>query len=499
MNDRIVTTAYGRLRGTAGRDEKITVFRGVPYAQAPVGDLRWREPLPCKPWYGIREASQWGGICPQKAGQFLEIMPTEDYYCNEDCLFLNLFVPENAENCPVFVWFHGGASQGGHSSDAMFDGEEFARHGIITVTVNYRLGLMGYFAHPDMRKESPYGGAGNFGVLDQVASLKWVQENIAAFGGDPKNVTIGGQSAGGGAICNMITTPLAKGLFTRAIIESGDRSMPDPSRPSYNMEELGKELSEKIGDGTLASMRAMPLDQIVRIDFDVAVSTLGKTFSPWIDGAILPIEQYDAMKSDAGNNVTLLVGCNLDEGNVGPRGAAYADALASLGELGEKLKAAYPEGATPEENRKILTSMGSAQWKLRIATWAEKRAKVLGLDTWQYQFCSRLDTPEKFYPAVHSSELIYVWRSMDAYPEGIIGGIPVKKNDPELGRIVSSYWANYIRTGNPNGEGLPYWAGKIEQPNAHMRLDTVCAMEPDVTDPREEVFIPMLRKAFDLD
>lgn len=499
MEDRIVSTRNGRLRGVAGRDESITVYRGIPYAQPPVGELRWREPRPAVPWYGIREADHFGGICPQKSGQFMEVMPLDLYYCTEDCLYLNVFVPEHAENCPVFVWFHGGAFQGGHSSDAMFDGEEFARLGVVVVTVNYRLGIMGFFAHPEMRAESPYGGSGNFGVLDQIEALKWVRDNIAAFGGDPEKVTIGGQSAGGGSVCNMISSPLAKGLFIRAIIESGDRSMKDPNRPQYDMEALGAELAAKLGDGSLRSIRELPVDRLVRMDYDAAIEYTGKTFSPWVDGAILPADQYVCLRSPLGSNVPLLVGSNLDEGSVGPRGATYQDTIAALGAFGEELSKAYPERETAEENAKLLTEMGAAQWKLRLSVWAEKRAKELDLDTWQYQFCYRSTVDGVYYSACHSAELIYVWRSMDAYPDGIRGHLSVKVTDEELGRITSRYWRNFICTGNPNGEGLPYWASKREAPDRHMRLDSVCAMEPDVADERERVFLPGLRRAYELD
>ena len=499
MSQHTIAIKYGRLRGIAGRDKSITVYRGIPYAQPPVGALRWREPRPVVPWYGIRDADHFGGICPQKSGQFMEVMPLDDYFCTEDCLYLNVFVPEKAENCPVFVWFHGGAFQGGHGSDAMFDGEEFARLGVVVVTVNYRLGIMGFFAHPEMRAESPYGGSGNFGVLDQIRSLEWVRDNIAAFGGDPGNVTIGGQSAGGGSVCNMIASPLAKGLFVRAIIESGDRSVNDPNRPHVDMESLGVALAKKLGDGSLRSMRDLPVNRLVRMDYDAAIEYTGKTFSPWVDGAILPVDQSECLRSKQGNNVPMLVGSNLDEGSVGPRGASYADAMMSLGEFGKKLSEAYPEGSTPRESAMLLTQMGAAQWKLRLSVWAEKRAKALSLDTWQYQFCYRSTVDGIYYPACHSAELIYVWRSMDCYPDGIRGHLSVKVTDEELGRITSRYWCNFISTGNPNSEGLPYWTSKRESPDSHMRLDAVCAMEPDIVDERERLFLPELRRAFALD
>ncbi len=490
MTDRIVETRQGRLQGIPGRDSSVTVFRGVPYAQPPVGPLRWREPQPPRRWYGIRPADHFGPIAVQKGAQFIPECPIEDIYESEDCLFLNLWVPENADGAAVLVWFYGGAFQGGFGSDTMFDGESFARQGVIVVTLNYRVGLMGFLPHPDSRKESP--GMGNFGLLDQIAALQWVRDNIAAFGGDPGRVTIAGQSAGGGSVCNLIASPLAAGLFCRAITESGDSAMPGPARYRGDPAEIGLAVAKQLGDGSLESLRKLPSHDPVRADYDAAIALAGQSCVPIVDGAILPEEPWRRLNSARGNNVPMLVGSNLDEGFLGGPGADYEAALSAFGAEAEQILRAWPRPADPKDEAQMLTALGSVQWKLRLAVWARLRAERLALPTWQYQFCLR---PGGF-PARHSAELAYVFNSFAAHTPrkaSIFGA----NADHALAEAMNRYWANFIRTGDPNGEGLSVWASKAEAPERHMRFDHEWGMADDLAEPREALVLPSVRRAFD--
>ncbi len=498
MKNRIASTSYGRLHGIPGRDPSITVFRGIPYAEPPVGTLRWRAPQKPHIWMGLREADRFEGMCPQHAGQFMPIKPVEDYYYDEDCLYLNVYAPNHAETCPVLVWFHGGGLQGGSGSDPMFNGETFARQGIVVVTINYRVGILGFLAHPEMRAESELGTCGNFGVLDQIAALEWVHDNIAAFGGDPDTVTIAGQSAGGGSVCNMITSPLAKGLFHRAIIESGDSAINQPTRPQFNPETIGVELAEKLGDGTLASLRSLPVDQLVRVDYDAAIAHTGKTCGAWIDGVILPQPQSVCLNSEAGNNVPMIVGSNLDEGFLGPRNLPYSEVLSTFGDEATQIAEAYP-AETPEESSRAMAKIGSAQWKLRLALWSNKRANKLALPTWHYQFCYRMNFENVNYDACHSAELIYVWASKQHFPPETRGNLCVVETEPILEATINRYWGNFIKTGNPNGVGLPIWPCKSEAPESHMRLDAPCRVEDDIAESREALLLPSLRRALEME
>ncbi len=493
MIERIAATQQGKLRGIPGRNETVTVFKGVPYAKAPVGELRWREPQPPVAWSGIREAGTFGAIPVQTKGYFMSTA-FEDLYLSEDCLYLNIWTPDVLGSAPVMVWFYGGAFQGGCSSDPMFDGESFAGQGIIVVTVNYRVGIMGNLAHPEMRSESPYGTSGNFTVLDQIAALKWVQANIAAFGGDPAAVTIAGQSAGGGSVCNMISSPLAKGLFRQAIIQSGDRLMGDPHKNSgEHPEEIGKKLAELLGDGTLASLRALPYTELVRPDYDAAKELTGRMCSPYIDGVILPYAYEESLNSSIGNNVPMIVGSNLDEGFIGANVTDFTEALSMFGDEAAAIAEAYPRGATEEEMRDTLTAIGSVQWKLRLAVWGQLRAERMQLPTWHYQFCRRTQIDGRMFGARHSSELSYVYNSYDAMPPQMMRF--AGSANRELSNAMNHYWGNFIKTGDPNGDGLPLWQSKEQAPEQHMRFDDNWGMENDIAEPREELILLAVRRA----
>jgi len=498
MPNEIVSTKYGKLRGVTGRDASVVVFRGVPFAQPPVGALRWREPQPVIPWAGIRDASQFSAIPVQTYGNFFCSYDFEEIYQSEDCLYLNIWAPKDVNNAPVFVWFYGGSFQGGCGSDPMFDGERFAAQGIVMVTVNYRVGILGYLAHPDMRAESPFGTSGNFGVLDQIAALSWVRENIAFFGGDPETVTIGGQSAGAGSVCDMMTAPMARGLFVRGIIESGDHLMGGvPKTTERHPESIGKALAERLGDGSLESLRALPFTDLVRPNYDAVEALFGRHCSPYADGVILPCSHAEAIDTPRGNNVPLIVGSNRDESFMGIPATGFQSLFAQFGTEAEALAAAYPEGETELETRATVRALGASQWKLRLAAWSELRAEKLQQPTWHYLFCRRPTIGEERL-ASHSGELAYVFDSFDAYPPLMqeVVGVPANR---ALAKTVNRYWCNFIKTGDPNGEGLAPWYSKAQAPNQHFRIDEELCMEPDISEERERLLLPSIRRALGME
>ena len=314
-----VEAESGLLRGAPGRDPSVTVFRGVPYAAPPVGDLRWRPPRPPVPWWGVRDAVHFGPSCPQ-ARRGLAM--------SEDCLYLNVWTParSGAERLPVLVWLHGGGFRQGSGADPRFDGEHLARRGIVVVTCNYRLGVLGFLASPELSEESGHGASGNYGLLDQIAVLEWVRRTIAAFGGDAARVTVAGQSAGAGSAGFLALSPLARGLFSRAIAQSHARHPGDPElrylatsyRTLADAEESGKRL------GPLAVLRGLPWEELAdglpEADENVDTGSAAKPplFRPVVDGWVIPRGYAETYARGEQNDVGFLAGNNLDEGGAVP-------------------------------------------------------------------------------------------------------------------------------------------------------------------------------------
>jgi para-nitrobenzyl esterase len=318
-----VTVGAGQLRGIA-LDRGGAVFKGIPFAQAPVDDLRWRPAVPAKAWSGARDATSYGAPCAQNAGgQMLK-------GCSEDCLYLNIWTPEwpPKQALPVMFWIHGGGNYGGTASTANFDGESLARHGVVVVTANYRLGIFGFFAHPELTRESPHHASGNYGLMDQILALQWVRDNIAHFGGDPKNVTIFGQSAGAVDADVLTTSPLAKGLFQRVIAESGTVTR-NPDAGTLAMTALGAVMKVKEGPvtysdaaelgeaeragaklgGSIATLRAMPADELLKLASAPRMS-IGPANGIIVDGWVLPKAPAEVYVKGRQMRVPLLIGNN---------------------------------------------------------------------------------------------------------------------------------------------------------------------------------------------
>ena len=466
-----VTTAAGKVSGVVVSGTNTTLFKGIPFAKPPVGALRWTPPQPVDSWTGTLACTAYKPMCPQ-------ILSTTDFYGpefyydyinklpaqSEDCLYLNVATPASSPNdkLPVYVWFHGGASMHGYSYEPEFNPEKLAAKGVIVVSVAYRLGIFGYFTHADLAAESNGKSSGNYGLLDQIFSLEWVKKNIAAFGGDPSNVTIGGQSAGSGNVTLILGSPIAKGLFNRAILES--RYDPFRSYSTYQ-KKLSDTLAYLAGKGlsgkSIAELRALPATTFVENGKTQKTEYYNKGFGSGMDEYAVPIAPSQALLAPhALDGIDLLFGSNDGEGNADAaqvdKTTFLANAKKTYGDLYDKynFEAIYPAGnyMSAQTSSLQLRSEGTLMasiiaGELNVAGKNNNRAYIYYFTHW---------TPGRNSAknwAWHSSELWYTFNSMRAIPEQR----EWTKLDYSLGETMSSYWSNFIKTGDPNGNGLPAW------------------------------------------
>ena len=455
----IVTVEGGQISGVV--DRGVRVFKGIPYAAAPVGALRWKPPHPVRPWTAIRDASQYGAECPQTqypAGSvYIRPLPPQ----SEDCLFLNVWTAAGAgERRPVFVWIHGGALTKGSSISDTRDGVPLARKGVVLVSINYRLGPLGYLAHPELSAESPHKSSGNYGVLDQIAALQWVQKNIAAFGGDPGRVTIGGESAGSWSVNTLVASPLAKGLFIRAIGQSGGRFSRTPhltedrgSQPSA--EGVGVAYAKALGAGSLAALRAMPADTLIR----QAVRTQEN-----VDGWVLPAEIRTMFAEKTHNNVPVIVGSTADEmtslggaGNAPKTLDEFRQRLAQqYGELAADFEKAYGVTSEADIARALMAVGRDTTFSSHMRSWA-RMTTAAGSRAFLYYFTHTPPHPRAAeLKAFHASEIPYVFNVVPS-TDPREAGYAYTDTDRRLADAMSDYWVNFITTGDPNGTGLPKW------------------------------------------
>lgn len=452
----------GKLKGTV--HDGVVAFKGIPFAQPPVGDLRWRPPQPPKPWTGVRPAVEYASDCMQKPfpgdAAPLGTPPAED------CLYMNVWVPEKpaSNKLAVMVWIYGGGFVNGGSSPAVYDGSQFARRGVVFVSFNYRLGRFGFFAHPALTKENPGGPLGNYGYLDQIAALRWVQKNIAAFGGDPQNVTLFGESAGGGSVLTMLTSPLAKGLLHKAIIESGggrsfllgprylDRENPQ-GQPSA--EAVGIAFGKSVGiagedAAALAELRKLPADKVTA---GLNMATMGTpTYAgPMVDGKIVVESPAEAYAAGHGAKVPLIAGANnLD---IGFSFAKTKDELfAPMGDDAAKAKAIYdPDGSRPLMS--VAMSFAADQMMVEPSRFIVKTLAAAGQPAYEFRFSYVAESMRKQWPgAPHATEIPFVFDTVAArYGKDLTGA------DKATAQAANAYWVNFAKTGNPNGAGLPEW------------------------------------------
>ncbi len=459
----ITQTKNGTVAGITSADGKVAIYRGIPFAAPPVGALRWKAPMPAANWKEALDCTKFGAsaVQPPPAPFFVwsEEFLIPKAPISEDCLYLNVWSPavsDAKQKLPVIVWIHGGGFTSGGSSCPIYDGEGLARKGVVFVSINYRLGVFGFLAHPELSRESGKNASGNYALLDMVAALKWVQQNIAAFGGDPDRVTIAGQSAGSFAVNSLVASPLTKGLFHRAIGESGgmfgDRAL---SLSEASLQ--GIELVKKLNRYSIADLRSMPADTLLKY---------GGGFSPVIDGHVLPTDVYTIFSEGKHNDVPLLTGYNRDEGFIfGPTMTAEqfrADAKSKYGELADEFLKAFPatDDAVAKQSQKNLSRDQLFAWQ--GYTWAKLQAEKGKQKAWLYRFDrvppGRPDLAE--HGAFHSAEIAYALHSLPTWNR------PWEKLDQQLSEQMSSYWVNFAATGDPNGKGLPKWeAFKPATPN----------------------------------
>jgi para-nitrobenzyl esterase len=433
----------------------VAVFKGIPFAAPPVGELRWRAPQPVQPWQGVTKAEAFGPACIQDPVMGQRMAPGVPL--SEDCLFLDVWTPAKkpGEKLPVIAWIYGGGFTGGMTSAPLYDGASLARKGVVLVSISYRVGALGFLATPALSQESGHG-SGNYGLLDQIAGLRWIQANIAKLGGDPSKVTLLGHSAGGFSVSMLAGSPLAKGLFRGVIAESGSSFAPPQDTPWAGSSARTLQLAETDGEAWLKTLGATTLAQARALSAGtIQQAQQGVRFWPPVDGYVITGDQYLLWRQGHFNDTPILVGDVSDEaGGFGVHATEPADFEADVrkgyGEKAEAILAAYPH-ATPEQAtraRTLLSSDTTFEWNQW--TWARLEAGNGRHKAFMYWF----DRPGKANPngSAHGQEVGYVFGNLG------VGGRPAPTpEDLEISRQMQGYWVNFAARGDPNGSGLPPW------------------------------------------
>jgi para-nitrobenzyl esterase len=453
----------------------VRSFKGIPFAAPPVGDLRWKAPRPPAAWEGVRKCDAFGPACPQSPYPATSIYRSAPEKQSEDCLYLNVWTAAKAsEKRPVMVWIHGGALTRGSGSNRVYDGTAFAKRGVVLVTINYRLGVLGYMAHPELTAESPDRSSGNYGVLDQIAALRWVRKNISAFGGDPGRVTIFGESAGSWSVNALVASPLAKGLFHRAIGQSGGSFGPmthlaqdRPNLPSA--EKIGAAFAKAAGAGSISELRKLPAEKIVEVFNN---DPEGKRFrtSPNVDGWVLPDEIRNIFAQGKQTDVPVIVGSNADEMTTLTTPAILPKSIedyrkrvdAQYGEMIKEFDALYPVKSEADIKAAFLGSLRDVTFTLPMRTWARQTSK--GRSKAYLYFFSRVppNPNSKYLGAYHAAEIAYVFNNLNR--ENAL----LQDTDYRLSDVMMSYWVNFATTGDPNGKGLPAWTTYDQKAEPYM-------------------------------
>lgn len=432
----------------------LTVYLGIPFAAPPVGNLRWRPPQPAAKWEGVREATKFAPV-PMQGGN-----PQSGK--SEDCLYLNVWTPAKSANAkiPVLVWIYGGGFSFGSTCDPMYDGAKLAKKGVVLVSIAYRVGQLGFLAHPELSAESPNHVSGNYGLLDQIAGLKWIKKNIAAFGGDPNKVTIFGESAGGISVSMLCASPLAKGLFEGAISESGGSFGPTrpTTYPGENMKTLkqaeadGEAYMHKLGASSIAELRKMDAEKFIPSGWAMAGGW------PIVDGYVIPGDQHNLYEEGKYNDVPVLIGYNSDEGASFSHYKTPEDYIAEVkkryGKFADELIKAYPAG-TSTVSKTARDLMRDAAFGWQTWSWARLQSETGKSKVFYYYFDQHpnfpKDSPFYGYGSPHGQEVAYVFEHLNAADPH------VTKSDLNISEDMATYWTNFAKYGNPNGKGVPHW------------------------------------------
>lgn len=483
LNDRVTLTT-GVVEGLK-RADGLRVFKGIPFATPPVGDLRWKPPQPLAAWAGVKQAKAFGPS-PMQHSLAAGLLGVPAPF-SEDCLYLNIWSPAKTddERLPVMVWIHGGAFAIGSTSQPLYDGARLANKGVIVVSVGYRVGVFGFLAHPDLTAEGG-GVSGNYGLRDQIAGLQWVRDNIAAFGGDPMCVTIFGESAGAHSVCALTAAPKAKGLFHRAIAESGgmfaapkmENELGTVLLTRATAEVEGKQFLDQLGAGDLAAARKLTASALIKANPELVQAMAGGApgTSPIVDGEVLPDDIYRLYAAGNFNDVPILIGTNSDEigglinGAVSPE-KFKADVQEKTGAAAEAVLAAYPHADGDEALQSTKTLLNDVTFNWHTWKWASLKSKKGKANVFVYRFNYRGKNHKSGVP--HAAELQYVFHNLPT----TWWNKPTAA-DEKMADTMGNYWVNFAKTGAPSGNGLPTWTPFTSADPSAMHLDGKPKMQP---------------------
>ncbi|KIY48452.1 carboxylesterase [Fistulina hepatica ATCC 64428] len=475
----VVKTSYGRVLGTTSEyRDGIYVFKGMPYAAPPTGSSRWTPPTKPQAWAGTYNATAFGPQCPQSLYIGAGLWTTGSSVMSEDCLYVNVWTPEinTDEKLPVYLWMYGGRFVDGSGDVITYDGSGLASQGVVVVTMNYRLGPFGFFAHPDLSAESPHNSSGNYAVMDMIASVEWVKAEISNFGGDPDRITVGGQSSGSSCSLDMMYSPLSSGLIAGVIAESGARAPHDPLtgslatsyRQKDEAEANGVEFVATMNVSTIAEMRNLSMDALLTQDTLNATIFVGTHFQnvsnfmeapewrPVLDGYVMPYSYGESLLNDTHGNIPVLTGNNLDESGAATQPGYTLETFEGnytelFLNLSSEFFALYPATTDSEAN-----NASNALWQdmSRVSTWIWAKGWYAGgAKENVYTYFWTHSPPGQDLGAFHGSEMYYVFNDIPYnYPD-----MPWTDEDYAIQETMVAYWANFIKTGDPNGHSLTYW------------------------------------------
>ena len=445
----VIQTENGLVSGYRSGD--VSIFKGIPFAAPPVDDLRWKAPQPAKNWTGVLKCDKFSAS-PMQSKPVPFMMWTEEFITppdklSEDCLYLNVWTPAKSarDNLPVFVWIYGGGFSSGSAACDVYDGEEMSKKGVIFVSINYRVGVLGFLSHPELSRESENKVSGNYGLLDQIAALKWIKKNIEAFGGDPQKVTIAGQSAGSMSVCALVASPLAKGLFSGAIAQSGGILGGHMNRNLADAEKSGLSFMNKLKASNIGELRHKSAEELI---------AAGGGFSPVFDGYVIPVDVLGAFKDGKFNNVSIMAGWVTGDGSLMGIQTMTPEkyrkqAIEKYGEKADEYMKLFP-GNTSEQITASLKELSLLEF---AALPAHMWAGFSKSNAYIYQF-SHVPVDKPGFPnygAFHTSEVPFALHTLHMWIR------PWRDVDLAVEKTMNDYWVNFVKTGNPNGEGLPEW------------------------------------------